>query len=170
MIEWRPIAEFPAYEVSNTGIVRGKRGELKLRSDRKGYLFANLRDGKLHKRAVARLVAEAFNGPRPVGCITRHRDGIKTNNIPSNLLYGTPTQNERDKRDHGTAPIGTRHPSAKLTEAQVVEIRRRYQPHHKDRGARAMGHKFGVAADTIQKIIARRIWAHLPRQIVSGDL
>ena len=160
-IEWRPIAEFPAYEVSNTGLVRGKAGVLTLRTDPKGYLFATLRQGKTHKRAVARLVAAAFIGPRPDGCVVRHRDGIKSNNVPANLSYGTPTENEQDKRGHGTAPIGQHHPAAKLTEGQVADIRRRFIAYHPVHGGAAMGREYGVSQNTVSKIVTGKLWPHL---------
>ena len=161
MIEWRRVKEFPMYEVSNTGHVRGRHGVLKLRADAKGYLFASLRDGKVHKRAVARLVAEAFIGPRPEGHVVRHKDGIKAHNIPANLLYGTSAENEHDKRGHGTAPIGERHPAAKLTDGQVAEIRRRYIPYHPKHGGSAMGREYGVSQNTISKVVNNKLWPHL---------
>jgi len=162
MIEWRPVAEFDGYEVSSTGLVRGRSGVLILRTDRKGYLFAAFRtDGMNCKRAVARLVAQAFIGPRPAGCVVRHMDGNKTNNTPANLAYGTPSQNEHDKRSHGTAAIGTKHPCAKLTEAQIIAIRSRYIPHHKTHGGSAMAREFGVSQMNISRIVTSKTWLHL---------
>lgn len=105
--DWKPIADFPGYEVSDDGRVR--RGGLvkKPRVDRKGYLLVTLwRDHKPHTRQISRLVAQAFIGPRPDGQVVRHCNGDKADNAKGNLVYGTPTENEHDKRAHGTAPIG----------------------------------------------------------------
>jgi hypothetical protein len=56
---------------------------------------------------VHHLVADAFLGPRPEGKQIRHRDDDSFNNVASNLMYGTPSQNalarERAKRE-GRAP------------------------------------------------------------------
>lgn len=171
MIEWRPVAEFVGYEVSNTGMVRGSRGVLTLVADPKGYLFATFRtNGQNCKRAVARLVAQAFIGPRPAGCVVRHMDGNKANNTPANLAYGTPAQNEHDKRGHGTAPIGTRHPAAKLTDAQITAIRSRYVPYHPTHGGSALGREFGVSQMNISRIVNVKLWQHLVPSSKGGAL
>lgn len=162
MEEWRAIVGFPGYEVSNAGRVKGQRGELKLREDRKGYLFAVLsRDGTQAKRGVARLVAEAFVGPRPAGQVVRHRDGVKSRNVPDNLVYGTQVENEADKRLHGTAPIGVQHPAAKLTEEQVRQVRARYVRMSQTSGGTALAREFGVSAHLISMIVRGKLWSHL---------
>jgi len=53
------------------------------------------------KRAIHRLVAAAFHGPRPDGQHIRHLDGNHLNNEASNLTYGTPSQNILDQVAHG---------------------------------------------------------------------
>lgn len=75
-----------------------------------GYLrFAyNPVDGgrKTRHQAVAPWIASAFHGTRPEGMQVRHLDGDRTNNTPSNLRWGTPTENAADRVIHGTAPGG----------------------------------------------------------------
>ena len=162
MIEWLPIADFPGYEVSYLGLVRGPMKTLTLSQDRKGYLFANMRrGGALHKRMVSGLVAEAFIGLRPDGQQVRHKNGIKSDNHFSNLEYGTQVENEHDKRRHGTAPIGANHPCAKLNESQVSAIRTRYIPYHPTHGASAIGREYGLSQNTIAKIVGRKLWRHV---------
>ena len=162
MNEWKPITDFPGYEVSYLGLVRGPLKSLTLRPDRKGYLFANMRRGGLvHKRTVSRLVAEAFVGPCPAGQQVRHKNGIKSDDHFSNLEYGTQADNEHDKRRHGTAPIGVNHPCAKLNESQVSMIRTRYIPYHPTHGASAIGREFGLSQNTISKIVNRKLWGHV---------
>lgn len=128
MVEWKEITGFPGYEVSNNGQVRRGTSIKAQFADRKGYLSVRLwMHGKSHTRFVARLVAAAFIGERPEGMVVCHINGIKDDNHVENLKYGTPTENEHDKRRHGTAPIGERHPAAKLTEDKVLTIRARYR-------------------------------------------
>ena len=58
--------------------------------------------------------------------------------------------------------------SAKLTAAQVVEIRRRYKPGRSGRGGlkegstRALAQEFGVSHTTIRKIVAGLKWESIP--------
>lgn len=160
--QWAYVVDFPNYLVSNLGRINGPRGDLAQRIDRKGYRSVELsNDAGRVKRAVQRLVAEAFIGPRPDGCVVRHRDGDNTNNAATNLAYGTPTENEADKRIHGTTLLGERHPAAKLTEAQVRAIRARYSRGSLSDGGNALARELGVSRALIGHIVARKLWAHV---------
>nr|WP_231994040.1 NUMOD4 domain-containing protein [Pseudomonas syringae] len=99
---WRDVDDWPGYEVSDQGRVR-RGARLKAPDqDRKGYLRVKLwKNGKSKNRLIHGLVAAAFIGPRPAGCICRHADGDNQNNCYVNLSYGTPTENEADKIAHG---------------------------------------------------------------------
>lgn len=111
--EWRPVLGYEGYyEVSNLGSVRGLRHKYGERSeprplsptiDNRGYARVRLQaasDRKRHWR-VHQLVAGAFIGPCPPGLEVRHLNGIKANNQPFNLAYGTASQNQLDKVAHG---------------------------------------------------------------------
>lgn len=80
------------------------------KTDRGGYLAVLLyrRPGRPKTRTVHSLVAEAFIGPRPPGCHVLHGDDDPANCRLANLRYGTPSENERDKVDHGRHPTGSR--------------------------------------------------------------
>ena len=68
-----------------------------------GHIRVYLRlPGGPRGRYVHQLVMEAFVGPRPAGMDTRHLDGNPANNALANLAYGTPSENARDRRRHGT--------------------------------------------------------------------
>ena len=72
-------------EVSNTGRVRGVRGERVPRLDKYGYLRINISTpGKIVTRTIHRLVADCFD-IHGVGETIDHIDGDKTNNSASNL-------------------------------------------------------------------------------------
>ena len=72
-------------EVSDTGRVRGTRGERTPRLDRYGYPRINISTpGKIVTRTIHRLVADCFEIPG-VGETIDHIDGDKTNNAVSNL-------------------------------------------------------------------------------------
>lgn len=111
---WKPIPEFPGYEVSDHGQVRSWRTYdpsgtfacephlLKTPPDR-GYPCVDLhRDGRSHTKRVHRLVALVFLGPRPEGLQVCHYDGDKANNHISNLRYDSAKGNVADAIRHGT--------------------------------------------------------------------
>lgn len=110
--QWRPIPNFPDYEVSDRGRVKSWRKWnggpaprlLSLVPGRNGYLRVGLtvRPCASVSRLVHQLVLEAFVGPRPAGQVVRHLDGNRANNSLSNLTYGTPKENTADMFRHGT--------------------------------------------------------------------
>jgi hypothetical protein len=57
-------------------------------------------NGKPHTRAVHRIVAEAFLGPKPKGQLIRHGLGGPYDNRVVNLCYGTYVQNAADRKLH----------------------------------------------------------------------
>ena len=107
--EWRPIAGFPGYAVSNLGrVVSHRRG--RPRDLRGGYTVSGYHTiglwsgGRRRTRRVHQLVVEAFIGPRPPGSDVRHLDGDKTNNCVTNLAIGTRSENMQDLVRHGAHP------------------------------------------------------------------
>lgn len=135
MEEWRSIEEFN-YEISNLGRVRRSTGEantwegriLKLKTDKDGYHIAALyREGKRFDRKVHRLVCFAFNGP-PISpeLEARHLDGIPSNNIPTNLKWGTSKHNAADRDRHNTTRRGGNHSKALFSDSAVNKMREQY--------------------------------------------
>ena len=95
--EWKKIAEFPNYSVSNMGRVRNDRKNTLMGNsyDSKGYYRVALsKNNKRHARRVHRLVAMAFI-PNPQNKEqVNHLDGNKTNNVVSNLEWCTNQENQ----------------------------------------------------------------------------
>lgn len=124
--QWKPVAGYEGlYEVSDQGNVRslprpGKRnrnrvyGGQDLKPTPSGppgarYMTVNLHHpGGRRTLRVHRLVAGAFLGPRPDGCVIRHLDGNSLNNRVGNLVYGTQSENILDAVRHGTHPEASR--------------------------------------------------------------
>jgi len=177
MENWKGIAGFPNYEVSDCGQVRslprlakcgrgGMRsvvGGIKKLGRRYGYPIAALYGGgRLRTFTVHRLVLDAFRGPKPVpGMECRHLDGIRTNNRLSNLVWGTARENSDDKRKHGTMAYlaGEKHPRAKLTDKKVLRIRKLYATGEYTMAAIATA--YGVNPITVHFIIHRKRWKHI---------
>ena len=109
MEEWKPVKGYDGYyEVSNYGTVRGVKRVVesskgyheipqrvkKAMINQDGYAIVSLsRDGKSIKRAVHRLVYEAFVGVIPDGYEINHKDFDRANNCVSNLEAVTHTEN-----------------------------------------------------------------------------
>lgn len=109
-------------------------------------------------RQVHRLVLFAFRGDAESNNVCRHLDGNPFNNCIENLAWGTYSENQMDRVRHGTSNRGSRQGQSKLTEAQVVEIRR----------LAAMGEpmshiagKFGLSKSNVHQIVARMTWSWL---------
>ena len=103
----------------------------KLAQDSGGYLCVCIRTtvGTLRTRLVHQLVLEAFVGPKPPGCESRHLDGNRTNASLVNLVWGTRSENRMDSARHGTLSAlrrGEKAPAAKLSDADVVMMRKLY--------------------------------------------
>lgn len=80
--------------------------------------------GRRLTMAVHTAVCRAFHGEKPSPIHeTRHLDGTKQNNKAENLAWGTPGQNEADKRRHGRTAMGMKHGAAVLTDEAVRILR-----------------------------------------------
>ena len=126
--------------------------------------FTTGRDGygriSLHGKMylVSRVVCEREHGPPPtpkheaahlcgkgrIGCVNR-----------KHLEWKTRKENEADKLAHGTRSRGEQSCFAKLTEAQVLEIRYSTKPQSQ------LATKYGIAQSTVSQIKARKRWAWL---------
>lgn len=155
------------YGVSDLGNVRSARrrkgsrgGPLRPGLSRAGRLTVVLhKDGKRRTRLVHHLVLEAFTGPRPPGQEARHGPGGALDNRHVNLCWGTPAENYQDKIRDGTDNRGERHGNAKLTEAAVLECRRRYAAGER---LRVLVAEFGVTTAGMSNAISGDTWAWLP--------
>jgi hypothetical protein len=99
---WKEITNYVGlYEVSTLGNIRSKLKILKPFLNSRGYLYVNLcKDGKRKTISIHRLVAQAFiininNKPQ-----INHIDGIKTNNISTNLEWTTNAENTQHAYDN----------------------------------------------------------------------
>lgn len=172
--EWRPVAGYDGwYDVSNRGRVRSWRQRraqppvraiepklMKCSLTKSGYMRIGLTsaDGTRRSYDAHRLVGQAFLGDLPSGMETCHGDGNRANNHIDNLRYDTSVGNMRDRISHGTHPGGERNARALVTEAQVVEIRRRRAEGEK---IRPLADAYGIHESTVVAITNRRSWQHV---------
>lgn len=165
---WKEIPGYDNYAVSDQGrVMRIARGRsthpgkiLRPARNTRGYSNVVLCHECLPKTfTVHTLVMLAFVGPRPEGMEVNHINGVKTNNRLSNLEYVTPQENSL----HATRVLGKRigeaAGSAKLTEAQVLEMRAEYDG---KRGSCAkLARKYGVDHRTIRLAVNGKTWTHI---------
>ena len=129
--------------------------------DSNGYLSANIRDEstwKIVKVRFHQLVMAAFGPPCPIGFEVCHKDDDRANNRFENLYYGTHADNMRDRQRNGKGNFGLpgeMGKRAKLTSAQVAEIRKQ---HKAGLGCTAIGRYYGVSRSTIHRIATDRSW------------
>jgi len=81
-MEWRPTF-VDNYSISNTGILRGKRGR-HIKSTPTGMVYLHAKNRSYYMPLWV-LVAQGFIPP--TGCILEHIDGNKLNNCVENLRY-----------------------------------------------------------------------------------
>jgi hypothetical protein len=92
----------------------------------------------------------------PDGYIIRHKCRSKSCCNPEHLETGTHAENMADKIRDGTSTRGERSKTAKLTSAQVLEIRAREGERYVD-----LAEEFDVTKGTISNIIHRQAWKHI---------
>ena len=171
---WRSIESLNGkYEVSNYARIRNaKTGKiLKQFVSRHGYNVLQVRPTPYHpvNIRVHRIVAEAFLGKCPDGCVVNHKDGNKKNNSVENLEYVSPSENNihalnaglRHRATKGNQRRGENHPSAVLTENEV----RRILQIHKDRrwGKVKIARQFNISVGAVSAILQNRSWKNIER-------
>ena len=167
--KWKTITKFPDYDVSDQGRIRswrkpGRKPNQKRKKpkflkpwlDKDGYCQVTLCKNKNQtSKKVHRLVLETFVKSCPKGYWTCHNNGIKTDNRLINLRWDTPKNNHADKIKHGTTNRGSQHGLSKLTEKQVLKIKK------DPRVQRLIAADYNVIRQTISLIKTQKTWAWL---------
>lgn len=172
---WKDVKGYEGfYQVSNLGRVKSLGGKIgtckrkeKLRSisfTKDGYAKVRLlRNGEDKTMRVHRLVAEAFiPNPDNKGTVN-HKDGNKQNNIVTNLEWVDRSEQMHHAYGLGlkTSRSGIYNSNAKLTEAQVREIKKIYVPQSKQFGTVALAEKYGVSNRVIGLIINNKSYKNV---------
>ena len=165
---WKDIKGFETvYQVSNKGEVRRLdtlvpfSGTMTLRKGRclkpaknsKGYLTLVLcYKSKRCTKTVHQLVADSFILKVPSLTQVNHIDGNPLNNSLCNLERCTPFYNQL----HSYKMNGRKNPIRKLTELEVIEVKKRPNMRRK-----ALAKKFNVTEWCIKQIRAGKTWSHV---------
>lgn len=162
---WKDIkGYYGLYKISNIGRVKSFIGHIKIlkpRSYPSGHLYVNLYCRSVRKtHKLHRLVLENFIGPPPVGKECRHLDGNPKNNNLKNLKWDTRSMNHKDRKKHGTNPVGELHNRSKLKEAQVIIILQLLKQGRKQKN---IARQFCVSPMAISDIKLNKKWKHIKR-------
>lgn len=126
--------------------------------------YARIKEGKRGGKSFAahRFAWELENGPIPDGMCVLHRCDNPGCVRVSHLFLGTLADNMRDMeaKGRGIHPsfTGSEHPMAKLSEDDVIEIRKLYG---KGIRADAIAKRYGIALTTVYNVATRRSWKHI---------
>lgn len=174
---WKDIEGYPGYQVSNMGrvksLVKAYRREdiiLKGSPNTTGYMLVQLYPEPRKRKSllVHRLVMLTFQ-PNPMmdELEVNHKDLDTTNNKMSNLEWVT----QKENKEHYQAsdkfktviikvPKGEDQHLSKLTNEQVIEIRRLYSAN--EHGTRKkLREAYGVSEGCIRNILDGVTWKHL---------
>ena len=135
---WKPIKNFPGYDISDYGRVRtwrdsqgrtyGRSMSHIITQDKAkhgGYPSVRIvKNGHYKHLCVHKLVLESFRSERKKGFECRHLDGNPQNNHLDNLAWGTSLENKNDIRRHGGhMNRGVFNGNSKINEKIVAEIK-----------------------------------------------
>lgn len=101
----------------------------------------------------------AAYGEIPAGLVVMHKCDVRACINPDHLKTGTHQENSDDAVSKGRMRHGENHTEAKLTEANVLEIRRLWATGQHTQ--KAIGAMFGVSGVLVGLIVRRKAWKHL---------
>jgi len=174
---WKPVPGFGGYyEASSIGRIRsidrvvvkrhcsGKIIQQKYagrllkpcKTDDLGHMGVHLGvDGRKINVSVHRMVLFAFVGEPSDGQEACHNNGNASDNRIGNLRWDTHKSNNGDRIIHGTYALGENHAMAKLTEVQVVEIRKSWT------GYADVCRRYGISKTQAHRIRKGDSWRHV---------
>lgn len=127
----------------------------------RGYKISSLSKNGRKNHYIHRLVAEAFIPNPDKKPQVNHINGIKSDNRVENLEWVSCLENLHHALDNNLRDTkGEKSPTAKLSEIQVLAIRRLYRI-NPNFNKSAVARKLNVRDTTIHKIINNERWKHL---------
>jgi predicted XRE-type DNA-binding protein len=102
---------------------------------------------------------ELAHGPIPKGIFACHKCDNRSCVNPNHLFMGTPADNLQDMAQKQRSLLGERNHKARLTAAQVQEIRNLYAAGNLSQTK--IAEQYGVNQTQVSRIILRRQWHHI---------
>lgn len=115
-------------------------------------------DGKMH--LVHRVVAALVYGPCPEGQEVMHSCDVRSCINPDHLSYGTSLENKAHMWavGRGVRTFGEANGKSKFSDAQVIELRRRWEA---GESQRSLARAFGMSPGNVKAIVHRVTWRHI---------
>jgi len=105
-------------------------------------------------------------GAIPSGLCVRHTCDNPACCNPDHLILGTQADNTADRVSRNRSARGERHGSARLTEVQVVQLRKMYVDGHE---SGELAELLGVSRRCITDALTGRKWSHIPEGIITQE-
>lgn len=177
---WKDIPGYEGlYQVSNKGRIKAlsrlrkngrfRKEQVLKNTECKGYEKIKLCDDMMNSKRyfVHRLVATAFIcNPDNLPCVN-HKDENPSNNSVENLEWCT-RQYNNTYGHRLDCLIGEANYFHKLTNDQVLDIKKTYVRNSRTFGGNALAKKYGVSFTTINKIVREKKWKHLKEESING--
>jgi hypothetical protein len=151
--------DYPAYVrrllTTNIIVTSGQCWEWQKARDKAGYGLSSWKGLTMKATRVSWI---AFRGPlKPADWVLHKCDNPPCIN-PQHLYIGTAADNARDRKIRGRGAKGERHGCAKLTAAEVQEIRALYRGRGHGPSYETLMRQFGVSKSTIAHIAKGQTW------------
>ena len=163
MAKFLVIPNFPDYLADSLGniwkVVGKKKTKVKIFKDKEGYRHAAIKsNNKSTLVRVAPLILKTFTGGKPKGKQCSHKNSKRSDDRLCNLAWKTASEDYLDKIKNGTHFKGSKNPRAKLTEKNVIKIRKL-----KLLGLtnKTLSFQFEVDERTIGRIVQYKTWTHI---------
>ena len=125
--------------------------------------YGRTSDHLAKNKKASRKAWELKNGPIPKGMCVLHRCDNPPCCNPRHLFLGTKADNTRDMvmkgRAGGGSLPGIKNPCSKLTESQVLEIRKNFVPGYGNTAK--LARKYGVSGTAIYQVVRKIKWKHI---------
>lgn len=163
--EFRAIPGYEEYWASADGeIASTKKSDpiiMKPISTTDGHMYVFLySDGNMKKMWIHRAVLLSWDRLPEEFEECRHLNDVPSDNRLENLCWGTRAENVNDKRANNGLPVGEKSGTCKLTEKQVLEIRKEYGK----TSLRKLGEKYGVSHTAIRRAALGIKWSYLSKE------
>jgi len=112
------------------------------------------------REMASRAAYRVFRGEIPAGMLVCHRCDNSLCINPAHLFLGTHLDNMADMRSKGRQNRGERNGMAKLTVADVIDIRRRGAA---GESQESLAMSFNVSRSNISRVLSGACWSHVER-------
>ncbi len=159
-LQWIP--GFIDYAAGDDGSIwsraKGEWTRLKINDKKHGYFRLLIKKKYVY---VHTLVLLAFRGKPEEGQECRHLNDNKEDNRLANLTWGTPTENQDDRRRNDPRFYDPTLYQRKLNSAKVMQMRSDYES---GRPVIQLAREFGVCPKTVRDVIHKRIWKYVSQE------